>query len=493
MLASGQPAVVGGQRGDQLVVTGSALISGDRTGREWTETFGALDARHSFCSVMHPTGTWVVCGGVDSAGSLLRDCWRSDTGGITWTLTLPAAPWPARHSHSCTLLANGQILLVGGHDDTSLLNDVWISGDIGATWTPTQAPQWSPRHAFALVSVPPAAHATLLVGGNSTTSSTMNDVWASFDGGTSWVQQTDAAFPDGGVAGLAAAAMADTGFVVVCGGRSVASGEAGTAAVFLTQDIGVTWERVSAVGWGGRFGHHILDIGSASLVVLGGWSSTGQLATAVETFTFESAPPLWREQPCSKQLPAICGLFPGRVKVALPANVTQPPNARSGTAAMLFSPLAAAVQPATSQRLLYTLPLSFAAAFTDAVSGVSVESFNVSTVPSIGWVAAVTGAGTSWTLDIQIDTAALVANCPDGFIAAGQGTPWCAKPVESLLPWAESVAACSPFALASPKSVDEHDFYASVRGSAVDEYWYVELSSWAVLVCTLSPFAFAYL
>ena len=160
---------------------------------------------------------------------------------------------------------------------------------------------------------------------------------------------------------------------------------------------------------------------------------------------------------------------------------------------MLFSPLAAAVQPATSQRLLYTLPLSFAAAFTDAVSGVSVESFNVSTVPSIGWVAAVTGAGTSWTLDIQIDTAALVANCPDGFIAAGQGTPWCAKPVESLLPWAESVAACSPFALASPKSVDEHDFYASVRGSAVDEYWYVELSSWAVLVCTLSPFAFAYL
>jgi len=101
--------------------------------------------------------------------------------------------WRGRHDFGCCAVAteNGNFLLyvAAGATSTSLFGDVWASEDGGATWVcMTSSAPWPARRAPALCAVPGRPEVLLLVGGLASYAEAMGDAWVSQDAGVSWAK-----------------------------------------------------------------------------------------------------------------------------------------------------------------------------------------------------------------------------------------------------------------------------------------------------------------
>lgn len=126
------------------------------------------------------------------------DVWRSPDG-VNWTRITDIAPWGPRILHMVASF-QGKLYVMGGLtngvDPTSAVNDVWASSDGGLTWLQLPNAPWAPRGLVNSGQGLPVFNGKLYVMGGGTYANVpagnlYNDVW-SFDG-TTWVQATPAA------------------------------------------------------------------------------------------------------------------------------------------------------------------------------------------------------------------------------------------------------------------------------------------------------------
>jgi len=181
-------------------------------GATWTLVNGSAgwSARESHSTVVLPdeSNSIVLTGGWD--GDTTNDTWRSMDGGATWTLMNVSSGWKARFSHCTVALADNSIVLMGGNTGHGKLqNDTWRSTDGGASWVLVNVSSgWEARARHTCVVMPDDS--IVLMGGK-ISGSYANDAWRSMDGGATWMcintsavfwyrdGQTSVALPDGSI------------------------------------------------------------------------------------------------------------------------------------------------------------------------------------------------------------------------------------------------------------------------------------------------------
>jgi hypothetical protein len=106
----------------------------------------------------------------------------------SWSQVVPEGDfWPERWDFQL-VSHQGQLLVVGGQNQTGYLNDIWASRD-GSQWRQLPQPPWSARAYFQLVEFDSAL---FLIGGE-TAEGMSSEVWVSRDQGLSWQEvATDA-------------------------------------------------------------------------------------------------------------------------------------------------------------------------------------------------------------------------------------------------------------------------------------------------------------
>ena len=141
--------------------------------------------RGLFQAVVLTNDDILVMGGALFRGVFTNDVWVSRDRGTNWSLINGSAPWPVRGDFQAVVLANNDVLIMGGEAANSRVNDVWISRDGGTNWN--QIPvsnHWNPRQAFQSVIL--ANDDILVMGGFG--NDHLNDSWLSTNGGTNWSQ-----------------------------------------------------------------------------------------------------------------------------------------------------------------------------------------------------------------------------------------------------------------------------------------------------------------
>ena len=149
------------------------------------------------CDVGHSHNIVITAGNTASNAAspgLMNDVWVSTSKGVSWQRVAARAPFPARMRHAMQIayseyygvdlifVVGGQTM-VNGVADT--LNDVWVSSSGGSSWRQvTMRAKWDKRsgHSIAVTE----AGAMLLVGSNTVVAT--SDMWASLDGGKLWTQ-----------------------------------------------------------------------------------------------------------------------------------------------------------------------------------------------------------------------------------------------------------------------------------------------------------------
>ena len=161
-----------------------------RSGRtlEPARTGAACDVGHSH-NLLVVGGQALYPGG--PALTYLNDVWTSTNKGQTWMRTNTRAPFPGRSRHTMQIARSERynvdlVFVVGGQTATNgavdSLNDVWVSSNGGSTWMQVQrAATWAKRWGHSVVVT--SAGAMVLAGSNSG-----SDMWASFNGGARWTQ-----------------------------------------------------------------------------------------------------------------------------------------------------------------------------------------------------------------------------------------------------------------------------------------------------------------
>jgi hypothetical protein len=116
LLPSGKVLAAAGY--DTAPLNGAELY--DPTTGTWTATGSLADARFGYTATLLPNGHVLVVGGNDSVSGFhdLSSAELYDPATETWTTTGSLAH--ARQSHTATLLPNGQVLVAGGYNGTSL-------------------------------------------------------------------------------------------------------------------------------------------------------------------------------------------------------------------------------------------------------------------------------------------------------------------------------------------------------------------------------------
>jgi hypothetical protein len=163
-------------------------------GATWTRvTSGAEWSPRSFQnSVVMPDNSIVLLGGLtDNKGGNLNDVWRSADKGITWTLMNASAGWSPRYYQSSVALPDGSIVVMGGYEGgitrgAVYHNDVWKSKDYGATWVQINSnASWSPRWGQTTLAM--SDQSIILMGGYDSSGNEKNDTWRSADHGATWI------------------------------------------------------------------------------------------------------------------------------------------------------------------------------------------------------------------------------------------------------------------------------------------------------------------
>jgi hypothetical protein len=169
--------------------------------------------RDSLAIVVLPDSSIIVSGGTLAGGySQFNDVWRSTDKGVTWTEMTPHAQWSPRYGHRTVVMPDGSIVLTGGYTFGTgrFMNDVWRSSDKGATWTLVNANTgWKGRILHTCVVMPDGS--LVLIGGAEPNNVYLNDTWRSTDNGATWTlvnanagwearfTQTTVILPDGSI------------------------------------------------------------------------------------------------------------------------------------------------------------------------------------------------------------------------------------------------------------------------------------------------------
>ena len=108
---------------------------------------------------------------------------QGKTASYTFTVTDHFSP---RRGHT-SVVAGGDIYVIGGNTQSGPDNEVWRSPDGGATWdrlapsVPTK--RFSPRYSHSSAVL---GNTIYVIGGSKQTGGLQNDVWKSIDGGVTW-------------------------------------------------------------------------------------------------------------------------------------------------------------------------------------------------------------------------------------------------------------------------------------------------------------------
>ena len=230
--------------------------------------------RSGLSSVVLADGRIVIMGGLDKDNGFRNDVWQSVDSGSTWSPVTTSAEWAGRNGHSSVVLRDGTIVLMGGRDShDTYLNDIWRSSDNGSTWSRVMDhAAWKGRYGHSSVVMPNGN--IILMGGTDDSGHNKNDVWRSTDNGTTWNQvaaraewaerafQTSVAKPDGSI--------------ILMGGNL----ENGNVLedVWRSPDYGKTWvcqnihNNIWNEGrWEGRWAHSSVVLPDGSILIIGGW------------------------------------------------------------------------------------------------------------------------------------------------------------------------------------------------------------------------------
>lgn len=239
------------------------------------------------------TPSLVVTGGVSGVhtSTALKTSMVSTNRGEYWATSDPNAPGPtARFAHVQAYLParapdggwRGATVTCGGYDaNYKPLNDCWVlsSSDLNSGWRQVTTTEFPGRGRAAMVRVPASVaspHGPQLVVMGGTTQApnaftSLNDVWASTDSGSTWSRLTGSA-PWSTRSGHAAVAHPSTGVVYLLGGLH---GHTPLNDVWSSADAGQTWTQVtSAAEWAGRFLHGAAIDRWGCIVVAGGQYTT---------------------------------------------------------------------------------------------------------------------------------------------------------------------------------------------------------------------------
>ena len=120
----------------------------------------------------------------------LNDAWSSSNFGSSWTQLTTAAAFPIQGWNGAVRLnSNGNIVYIGGGGDNNTLqtNAVYISSNGGSTFTAAANGPWTPRENAGIAGMPGTDN-ILIALGNTRNDESVDDIWFSTNGGTSWNQ-----------------------------------------------------------------------------------------------------------------------------------------------------------------------------------------------------------------------------------------------------------------------------------------------------------------
>ena len=251
-------------------------------GLTWDQVAGStrFTARGNHESVVLDGALYVIAGAAGNLGVTGRDdVWRSTDKGVSWsrvTLTGAIVPFSMDYSSASAVLGTTMYVMGGiRFIPFTRFNEVWKSTDRGATWTQaTNAtdPRFPARSATASVVMGSGGAAKLyVIGGFSSSSNDLDDVWESGDG-ASWTQVNASAAASDKFAARgqhSAVAVGDTVYVI-------AGDQAGNPRrdVWTSGDKGATWtQAVANAEFPARRNHSAVARGGA-LYVIGGEGST---------------------------------------------------------------------------------------------------------------------------------------------------------------------------------------------------------------------------
>ena len=271
-------------------------------GANWAQKTAAAGwtARQYLSLVALPNGNLVVMGGMGSDFTMKHDVWISTDQGANWTQQTAAAGWSARIMFAAVALPDGSIVVAGGVDSGyNRVKDVWRSTDGGVNWTQMSSnAEWDVRNGHTMVALPNGN--IILMGGANGSSVEQNDVWVSTNNGTSWTQKTAAA---GWTARVYLRAACNGSKIVMCGGSN---GGTNKHDVWESTDSGANWTQLTDGSWAIRNAHGVGILADGTLVVMGGagasgyyndvWSAGATLPAPVAAF---SGTPLTGEKPLS--------------------------------------------------------------------------------------------------------------------------------------------------------------------------------------------------
>ena len=254
--------ILGGFLGNSV---NDVWLSQDR-GYNWSLVTNAAPwrGRYAFQTVVLANDDIVLMGGDFPPAN---DVWLSQDRGYNWSLVTNAAPWSARTSFQTVVLANDDIVLMGGVEGNSRFNDVWLSSNRGLNWgRVTTAAPWSARYRFQAVVL--TNDDILLMGGYD--DDRKNDIWKSSDGGTNWSQVTTAA---------PWSAREEFQVVVLNNNDIVLMGGSGNAILFndvwLSTDEGESWTNIHNAPWKVRHSFQEVVVDGRVFIMGGEDNTTG--------------------------------------------------------------------------------------------------------------------------------------------------------------------------------------------------------------------------
>lgn len=144
-------------------------------GASWTQATAHAPwvARSGHVALVYDGKIWVMGGG-NGPGEKMSDVWYSSDG-VNWTQATDQAPWPKRSAHAAVTY-NGAMWIIGGFSGTGVYNDMWMSTD-GTNWL-SVVPGFSSRDTATGVVF---LDRIWIMGGNTSSGYTTNDVWSFLD------------------------------------------------------------------------------------------------------------------------------------------------------------------------------------------------------------------------------------------------------------------------------------------------------------------------
>lgn len=254
-------------------------------GKNWTLVNSApgWTERYGHTSVVLSNGNIVLMGGITPGPVDVprkNDVWRSTNGGDTWDLLTDNAPWSPRYRHSSVVLLNGDILLMGGDVGSPLYfsDEIWRSTNGGANWSQVNVTgtYWSGRTAHTSVVL--ANGDIVLIGGvdDSGNIGYKSDVWLSETGGESWTRLVENAGWSTRWGHTSVVLPEPDGRLVLMGGESPEFGYMND--VWVSENDGATWMKLmDHAGWSGRWMPASVVLSSGHILLLGGYDNDGYM------------------------------------------------------------------------------------------------------------------------------------------------------------------------------------------------------------------------